>query len=88
MPSATGHAYFHVGAGRAGPFYGTLDQVEGGDPPYLEVAKGGAGYPQPSAFTDGVVTRIDFQPQSGAGDSWASWSYSPNLAFDRFDNLS
>lgn len=90
MAFQEGQAWFRDGSQTVGPFYATFDQLETGDPPYLQVAKGGAGsgYPPPQDFTDGTVVGIHFQPQNGEARNWSSWAYQSGMMFDRFGNPS
>lgn len=88
-PDQEGNVWFLDGGNRVGPFMATLDQLEPSDPPFLQVAKGGPGYPPGRDFTGGSVDQIHFEPvTSGDAQTWTHWKYGPGMMFDRFDSLS
>lgn len=88
-PDQEGNVWFLDGGHRVGPFMAMLDQLEPSDPPYLQVAKGGFGYPPAKDFTSGSVDQIHFEPATpGEAQTWTRWQFSAGMMFDRFDSLS
>ncbi|MDJ0826255.1 MAG: hypothetical protein QNJ16_12195 [Rhodobacter sp.] len=88
-----GSVYFTQKTGKVlGPFSGTLENATPKDGDYLDVKKGGKGYPSKIDFTkdfDGKVVMIEFKPGVGKASKYTSWRYlnHKDWAVDRFMDL-
>ena len=86
----SGEVFFSLTSGKkTGPFQGAY--VSDKDDSYLDVTKGGKGYPTKLDFNKfKTVSGISFKPGMGKQLSWSSWIYynHKDWAVDRFTNLS
>lgn len=90
MPT-NGSVTFTFDTGKVvGPFNAVLAEATPKDGLYLDVTKGGSGYPTPLDFNKfKTVKKISFSPGVGKSQSFSTWTYfnHKEWAVDRFTNL-
>lgn len=86
-PTVAGSAYFTLDTGkRVGPYAAVYSPGDN----FLDVTKGGAGYPTRLDFNKfHKVKEIGFEPYLGKHRRWSSWTYFNHAQWrdDRFTNL-